>query len=224
MMADRKLSPADEFDKALAHHAPSFGVEVSEEERVRLREYFSLVMAWNPRLHLVAPCPPEEFATRHILESMLALPFLHEGAGVLDVGSGAGLPIIPCLIARADISATLYESSAKKTVFLSEALRRLGLHERAMVVAGRFEQTDPPEADALTCRALERFKEMLPEIFRWAGGVRTLLLFGGDSIREEVERLSLPFSAVRVPETERRFLFVVRRIPETTKAKLPGGL
>ena len=210
-MAEKKLSPADEFDKALAARAPDFGVTLTDEARAALRAYFELVSAWNPRLHLVAPCPPAEFAARHVLESLLALPFLGAGGKLVDVGSGAGLPAIPCLVARPDLRAVLFESSQKKSVFLREALRKLGRRESAAVVARRFEETEPPAADFLTCRAVERFTEILPELLSWASGVRTLLLFGGKRLREKLETASLSFEAVRVPETERSFLFVVRR-------------
>jgi 16S rRNA (guanine527-N7)-methyltransferase len=214
-MADKKLSPADEFDKALAARAADFRAELKDEDRAGLRLYFETVRAWNPRLHLVAPCAPAEFATRHVLESLLALPFLDAGATVVDVGSGAGLPVIPCLVARPDLRATLYESSQKKAVFLREALRAVGRQDAATVVARRFEETEPPAADFLTCRAIERFTEILPRMVEWASGVRTLLLFGGERLRERLEAAALPFEAVRVPETERSFLFVVCRGDET---------
>jgi 16S rRNA (guanine527-N7)-methyltransferase len=218
-MTERKLSPRGRFDKApraefeeaLAEHAGAFGVRLSAEERARLGEYFALVSAWNGRLHLVAPCPPEEFATRHVLESLLALPFIGAGASVVDVGSGAGLPAIPCLVARADLSAVLVESSPKKAVFLREALARLGRSGAARVVAERFEKLEPPEAECLTCRALERFTAVLPHLLAWAARVPALLLFGGESLREKLGAAGLPFEAVRVPESERRFLFVVRQ-------------
>jgi 16S rRNA (guanine527-N7)-methyltransferase len=213
-MAERKLSSRGEFDKALAAHSDAFGVRLGEEERARLGEYFELVSVWNKRLHLVAPCPPAEFAVRHVLESLLALPFVGEGASVVDVGSGAGLPAVPCLIVRADIGALLIESSQKKAVFLREALTRLGRRASARVSAERFEKCAPPEADILTCRALERFTEVLPHLVAWAARVPTLLLFGGELMRERLEVVGLPFEAVRVPESERRFLFVVRRDDE----------
>lgn len=210
-MAERKLTPRGEFDKALAERAVRFGVELDEEARARLGDYFELFSAWNPRLHLVAPCPPEEFAARHVLESLTALPFLPESATVLDVGSGAGLPAIPCLVLRDDLKAVLVEASQKKSVFLREALSRLGLSGRARVVAGRFEKLDPPAADCLTCRAIERFTEILPALVAWASRVQTLLLFGGEGLREKLEHEGLFFETVLVPESERRFLFVVRR-------------
>lgn len=210
-MAERKLTPRGEFDKALAEHAGRFGVELEAEARARLGEYFELVAAWNPRLHLVAPGPPAEFAARHVLESLTALPYIPEGATLLDVGSGAGLPAMPCLVVRQDLKAMLVEASQKKSVFLREALSRLGLSARARVVAERFEKVTPPAADCLTCRAIERFTEILPIIIKWAARVPTLLLFGGENLRERLELAGLSFETVRVPESERRFLFIVRR-------------
>jgi 16S rRNA (guanine527-N7)-methyltransferase len=209
-MAERKLTPRGEFDKALAGRAGRFGVELDEGARARLGDYFELVAAWNPRLHLVAPTPPADFAARHVLESLTALPFITEGADVLDVGSGAGLPAIPCLVARRDLKAVLFEASQKKSVFLREALSRLGLSERARVVTERFEKVDAPAADCVTCRAIERFTEILPALVSWASRVPTLLLFGGGSLKERLELERLSFETVLVPESERRFLFVVK--------------
>jgi 16S rRNA (guanine527-N7)-methyltransferase len=210
-MAKGKLSPREVFDKALAEHAAAFGVSPDEDMRARLCDYFEIVLRWNPRLHLVAPCAPAEFAVRHVLESLVALRFLKEGARVVDVGSGAGLPVIPCLIARTDLTATLVESSQKKAVFLREALREIGRTEAARVIAERFERVEPFAADFLTCRALERFTELLPVLVSWASHVETLLLFGGESLREKLELEGMTFETVHVPESERRFLFVVRR-------------
>jgi 16S rRNA (guanine527-N7)-methyltransferase len=210
-MDERKLTPRGEFDKALAERAGRFAVELSEEARSRLGDYFELVEAWNPRLHLVGPCPPAEFATRHVLESLTALAFIHPRATVLDVGSGAGLPAIPCLVVRQDLKAVLFEASQKKAVFLREALSKLGLSGRARVVADRFERVEPPEADCLTCRAIERFAEILPSLVLWSANAPTLLLFGGEGLREPIENTEMLYDMYRVPESERRFLFVVHR-------------
>ena len=210
-MSEQSSQPAGEFRRALASHAEAFGVRLDDARTARLAGYFELLRAWNPRLHLVAPCSPSEFAVRHVLESLLALPFLTENARVLDVGSGGGLPIIPCLAAREDLRAALYEASAKKAVFLREAARAAGAGPRARVVAERFERTPAPEAEAVTCRALERFAEMLPRLVEWSPPRSTLLLFGGHAISEQLERDRLTYEPVHVPLSERRFLFVLRR-------------
>jgi hypothetical protein len=77
------------------------------------------------------------------------------------------------------------------------------------VLAERFERVPPPTADALTCRALERFTEVIPELIEWSSHVRRLLLFGGHSLGAEIEKAGMNFSSVLIPESERRFLFVV---------------
>jgi 16S rRNA (guanine527-N7)-methyltransferase len=208
---ERKSSHADEFVSALEKHAPLYDVQLSVPAITHLREYYELVIAWNARLHLVAPCSPAEFATRHVLESLLALPHLSEDARVVDVGSGAGLPIIPCLIMRPRLRATLIDSSQKKAIFLRETLQRVGAYEAAKVIAGRFEKTPAPEADYITCRALDRFTEMLPNLVEWSSRVNTLLLFGGDTLREQIENLALNYQAILIPQSERRFLFIVKK-------------
>jgi 16S rRNA (guanine527-N7)-methyltransferase len=208
-MTRGNVTPADEFVKALEAHAPRFDFAATPDVIAGLRAYFEIVMRWNPRLHLVAPCAPAEFAVRHVLESLLAAPHVAEGARLVDVGSGAGLPAVPCLVARPDLRALLVESSRKKAVFLREALTEVGRSDKAEVLAERFERVPPPEADALTCRALERFTELIPTLLSWSSRVGKLLLFGGRSLGAELEKTGLTFSSVLVPESERRFLFVV---------------
>jgi len=83
----------------------SFNLDLPAETVSRLGEYYSLLTRWNDRLHLVAPCEPAEFAVRHVLESLLLLSHLPQHATIADIGSGGGLPIIPCLIAREDLEA-----------------------------------------------------------------------------------------------------------------------
>lgn len=204
------LSQTEEFSAALLAHATRYGVELGAQAVAQLRRYYEHLQAWNARLHLVAPCSPEEFATRHVLESLLALPFLAEGARVADVGSGAGLPIIPCLTLRPCLRATLIEASAKKSIFLREALRLLNLGDRAVVINRRFETTETMALDAVTCRALDRFTEMLPILLRWSPPESTLLLFGGGALRAELDRCSLNYTTVHMPGSEQRFLFAVK--------------
>lgn len=212
-MSERNVSLDDEFVKALRAGARDFDIALGDEDTARLRDYYAHLLAWNARLHLVAPCAPAEFAVRHVLESLVAVSYLPHGARVVDVGSGAGLPVVPCMIVRPDVRATLVEASAKKAVFLREALRRVGRDAQAKVLAERFEKTDAPVADVLTCRAIERFTELLPALVAWAQHVETLLLFGGRALLKAIERTGLAFSTVHIPRTEQRFLFVVEQTP-----------
>jgi 16S rRNA (guanine527-N7)-methyltransferase len=206
------MPATEQFVQALEKNAPLYGVRLDARVIAALRDYFEIVQAWNARLHLVAPCSPGEFATRHVLESMLATSHIDEGAHVADIGSGAGLPVIPCLIARTDIRATLIEASQKKAVFLREALRLTGIRERAEIVAQRFEQTHAPDAGFVTCRALERFTASLSKIIAWSPQGSTLILFGGTSLQPEIEKTQLAYTTLHIPQSEQRFVFIIKSI------------
>src|SRR6185369_16606765 len=147
------LLDMDSFEQSLISNMGSFDLDLSAETITLLGDYYSLLTRWNDRLHLVAPCPSEEFAVRHVLESLLLLQHLPQNAKIADIGSGGGLPIIPCLIARPDLDVTLIESSQKKAVFLREVLNRLNL--RAIIVAQPFEVVPAPPVSFVTCRALD---------------------------------------------------------------------
>lgn len=194
------------FNLALRSNEAAFELELSEKTLAQLAEYYSLLTRWNDRLHLVAPCTPEEFAVRHVLESLLLLRRLPEGARVADIGSGGGLPIIPCLIARPDLEATLIESSQRKTVFLREALTRLSV--RGVIVARPFEDVPAPPVSFVTCRALDQFMRKLPALINWAPQGSTLLLFGGETLGEQLSTANVNFEQLLIPKSEKRFLFI----------------
>ena len=206
-----------EFAAALQANAPAYNIELSAETVQQLSAYYQIINTWNPRLHLVAPCSPDEFARRHILESLLLLPHLPSAARIVDIGSGAGLPIIPCLIERPDLSTLLIESAQRKAVFLREALKVVGRDEAAEVRAQRFEAVDPLAAKFITSRALDRFTEMLPRLVEWAPRPSTLLLFGGTDLRKGLNALGENHSEIHIPKSERRFLFKVQ-----LERKTPG--
>ena len=199
----------EEFNAALLANARDYDIHLSNDALEKLTAYYQLILTWNPRLHLVAPCLATEFAQRHILESLLLLQHLPAAARIIDIGSGAGLPVIPCLIVRADLKATLMESAKRKAVFLREALRTIGRADSVSVVAERFEAVTAPAAQFITCRALDRFGAMLPHLIEWAPRPSNLLLFGGEQLQRVLDALKLTHARHHVPKSERRFLFVV---------------
>lgn len=199
----------NEFEQALRSNQSVFDLELGPETVSKLSAYYSLLLRWNPRLHLVAPCSPEEFATRHVLESLMLLKHLPADATIADIGSGAGLPIIPCVIARPDLQATAVESSPKKSVFLREASNQLGIE--LTVIAKPFESVPTPPVSFVSCRALDQFTNKIPSLIRWSPLLSTLLFYGGETLRQELDKAGIKFEAFLVPFSDRRFLFVAGR-------------
>ena len=196
-----------EFKTAITANQEAFRLQLSDETIERLADYYELVQTHNPILHLVAPCSPEEFATRHILESLSLLEHLKHGARFADIGPGGGLPSIPCLIAREDLSATLIESKEKKSEFLRTVLAECELTSRAEIINRQFSEVKRPDVSYVACRALDKFTQKLPQLLKWSGRC-TLLFFGGPALLDELERCGRHPKKILMPLSEQRYLFV----------------
>jgi 16S rRNA (guanine527-N7)-methyltransferase len=199
----------DDLASAIEKHRSAFAISLNNAQIGRLADYYEFVQEHNPLLHLVAPCSAEEFATRHILESLTLIEFLPQSTRFADVGAGAGLPSIPCLLVREDLSADLIESKIKKSAFLEAAIEKLELTVRASVRNRQFEETRPGEASVITCRALDKFSEKLPRLIKWSKG-RPLLLFAGPDLRAEIEKFRTIDREQLMPLSARRYLFVTK--------------
>jgi len=185
-----------------------FGAELSDSSIEKLADYYELLQEHNPILHLVGPSSPSEFATRHILESLTLLPHLPLKTKFADVGTGGGLPSIPCLLVREDLTAILIESKEKKTKFLEEAVEKLGIKDRVTIVTRQFEEAELDDATVVTCRALDKFSDKLRKMVRWSKG-RQILFFAGENLAEVLTKNGLSFERSLMPLSERRFLFIL---------------
>lgn len=200
---------AEEFVKAIKNHQKAFGLNLAEEKILMLANYYELVQKHNQILHLVAPCSAEEFAIRHILESLTVLEFLPEYARFADVGTGAGLPSVPCLIAREDLQGFLIETKLKKADFLKNALAKCGLENRAEIVNRQFEEIEKPDVSYVLCRALDKFTKKLAKLIKWSGR-SSLLFFGGNNLREEMVKMKINYTEKLTPESDQRYLFFIK--------------
>jgi 16S rRNA (guanine(527)-N(7))-methyltransferase RsmG len=199
-----------EFINALTENQAKFGVELSDAALERLANYYKLVQEHNPILHLVGPSTPAEFATRHILESLTMLQFLPTDATFADVGAGAGLPSIPCLLVREGLTAILIDSKEKKTNFLEMAVASLGIGDRATVVNKQFQEVETGQFDYVACRALDKFTERLPRLLKWSMR-RHLLIFGNEQMGDALRAAGLAVTPKLMPLSEQRYLFVAMR-------------
>lgn len=200
-----------EFIEAIEHHQKAFGLSLIEEKIFALAEYYESVHKHNDLLHLVAPCSPEEFAVRHILESLCLLEFLPENSRFADVGSGAGLPSIPCLIVREDLHGVLIESKLKKAIFLRKVLAERKLESKAEIINRQFEEIVRPDVSYILCRALDKFTKKLPKLLKWSDNC-FLLFFGGISLRDELRNNDVKFEEKLMPMSDQRFLFITEKI------------
>ena len=103
-----------------------------------------------------------EILLDHILDSLscLVFPPLNKAGGLIDVGSGGGLPGMPLKILLPETHVTLLEATSKKTKFIRHAIKKLEL-EDIEVLDGRAEDLGVVDRfranyDIATIRAVAR--------------------------------------------------------------------
>ncbi len=197
------------FINAVKTHQVEFGLELTASKIDLLADFYETIQESNDLLHLVAPSSVDEFVIRHILESLILLEFLPENARFADIGPGAGLPSIPCLIVREDLQCVLIESKLKKASFLETVVEKFGFETRAQIINYQVEEARFPETSFVSCRALDKFTRKLPKLIKWSGK-STLLLFGGNSMRDELEMSKVKFEENLIPMSAQRFLFIAK--------------
>ena len=146
----------------------ALGVSLPDAAVDTLSRYLDLLLAANRRVNLTGIRDRDEAWRRHIIDSLTLLPGLAElpdGATVIDVGSGGGLPGVPVAIALPNVRVTLLEATGKKANFLGECVEQLGLGN-VQVVQDRAEAAGQDRAhrqryDAAICRAIGPMRDLL---------------------------------------------------------------
>ncbi|MGQ7846647.1 16S rRNA (guanine(527)-N(7))-methyltransferase RsmG [Granulosicoccus sp. 3-233] len=134
MSPDSHLREAlDRGLRTLAHAGTPVG-DIGEQERDRLIRLVALLGKWNKVYNLTAVRDARQMVDRHLLDSLVMTRWLPDAqAGdpavydVMDVGTGAGLPVLPLALVRPDLRFLSVESNGKKTRFQQQAVLELGL-------------------------------------------------------------------------------------------------
>ena len=191
-----------DFSDRLTRLARRAGVPIQAELVRGLEVYYRLLAAWNQKINLTGldlSVATNEAFDRLLVEPLAAMTHYEtRAARVLDIGSGGGSPAIPMALAMPGSNLVMVESKVRKSVFLREAARELGL-VRAEVVNSRFEpllaRPDLHEAeDLVTIRAVRLDPRVLMTLqaFLHPGG--RLFLFMGPSGAHAYESIAPPLT------------------------------
>jgi 16S rRNA (guanine527-N7)-methyltransferase len=187
-------------------------IQLDEMRLADISKYIDILLKWNARINLTAIRAPEEIVQRHFGESLFAAQHILAQKPVktaIDLGSGAGFPGVPFALLASEVQVTLIESNQKKSTFLRELIYLLGLRN-VKVFSGRAEGYSQP-ADLVMLRAVEKFGEVLPLVFRLISiGGRFALLIGTSQV--ELAKSLLPRvqwqEPVAIPRGHSRVLLV----------------
>jgi 16S rRNA (guanine527-N7)-methyltransferase len=196
---------------------PSLSLDVFAVEDAFLN-YLRLLQHWNKAFNLTAIRDDRGQVIRHLLDSLVILPFV-SGNQVVDVGTGAGLPGIPLAICLPKQRFVLVDSNSKKTRFLTQAKVALGL-QNLTVIHDRVEAIPARGFDQVLCRAFKPLESLVPAIKHLLKEDGVILAMAGKSPETEIlNQLDLqaitrlwPLSVPGLQED--RFLIEIRPRPE----------
>jgi 16S rRNA (guanine527-N7)-methyltransferase len=153
-------------------------------------QFAELLAAVGVERGLIGPREVERLWDRHLLNSAVIADAIPDGARVVDIGSGAGLPGVPLCIARPDLQITLLEPMARRVAWLTEVVDTLALS--ASVVRGRAEEPAIKQQLAGADVVIARAVAPLARLWAWSAPLLRqggrLVALKGESAAEEVAR------------------------------------
>lgn len=216
--------------ESLKKQAQEYEIDLSIKQLNFMEIYANTLAEWNEKINLTAITQPEEIAVKHFLDSLLLLHTVHvsQNASIIDVGTGAGFPSVPCKIVREDIKLTLLDSLNKRILFLNTLCEALNIEAQTIHARAEEAGRNPKlreHYDIATARAVASMRELceycLP--FVKVGGVFAALkgyeideelaaaknaikLLGGEIVK--VEKYILP-------DDSKRSIVIVKKISQT---------
>jgi len=153
-------------------------------------QFAELLAAVGIERGLIGPREVDRLWDRHLLNSAVVGERIPDGARVIDIGSGAGLPGVPLCLARPDLDVTMLEPMARRVAWLEEVVQTVRLS--ATVVRGRAEEPGIKRqlagADVVVARAVAP----LEKLWGWAAPLLRpggrLVALKGESAESEVAR------------------------------------
>jgi 16S rRNA (guanine527-N7)-methyltransferase len=172
----------------LAQEMNSIGFPLSNNEINSFETYAAELIKWNRKVNLTAITKDSEIAIKHFFDSISLVPYIKDSDRLLDIGSGAGLPIIPLKIIRPEIPMVSVDAVAKKINFQRHIIRTLNL-QKIEAIHARIEtlhKTHCHSFSLITSRAftrLDRFVSLAAPLLSDGG---MLIAMKGDFAEGEI--------------------------------------
>ena len=153
-----------EFEQKLTELCPW----VNQETFDLFEKYKQFIQNENQKHNLTRLADEDKIYQSYFLESLipyLNISLLNENSemSLLDIGSGSGIPGVVLKIVFRNLKVCLLDSNKKKTDFLEQLIKELGLQEITVIYsrAEEYVQTNYESFDIVTSRAVSSLYKIL---------------------------------------------------------------
>ena len=182
------VTQPEKLASQLAEGLQSLDCKLDDDIQAKLIQYLVLLDKWNKTYNLTAVRDIRKMVSQHLLDSLSVNTYL-QGARVLDVGTGAGLPGIPLALANPDKKFVLLDSAMKRTRFVTQAVGELGL-KNVQVQQTRIEDYVPDDLfDTIISRAFTAMEDFVSATERLCAPSGQLLAMKGRFPTQEINSL-----------------------------------
>lgn len=136
---------------------------LSEQQEAQLTALPALYKEWNAKINVISRKDIDNLYERHILHAM-ALSLVtnfKDGAHVIDLGTGGGMPGIPLAILFPNVQFSLIDGTGKKITVVKAIAEELGL-KNVLAKQIRIEEWKGAKADFVVTRAVARLDKLIP--------------------------------------------------------------
>jgi 16S rRNA (guanine527-N7)-methyltransferase len=214
---------------------------ISEFSIKALELLYSNLIEWNKNINLTRITNEKEFIIKHVVDSLTLLKFLKntENMKIIDIGTGAGFPILPFWIFFPNNKVTLLDSVKKKLNFIEDTINKLSklnssynienveiIHDRAENLAHNNKYRE--NFDLSLSRAVSSLNTLIELNLPFLKYLGIMIAMKGDKIEDEIKNSKKALEKVggeikkiinfNLFETDiKRNLIIIKKIKHTSK-------
>jgi len=164
------------------------GIELDEHQLELFERYYKHLIDWNQKINLTAITEEKEVYIKHFFDSLCfsKIKVLNDET-LLDVGSGAGFPSIPLLIAFPNLKVTIIDAQQKRIKFLESLTTELNL--KIKLIHGRAEEFSfKNHFDIVTARAVSNMQILTELCFPFVRVGGNFIALKGPGYNQELDQ------------------------------------
>lgn len=122
------------FEETLKIESKKLGISLNEKCLQKFIEYKEYIQEYNKTANITSIDSDSEILYKHFIDSLTLYKFIEKKRSkCIDIGSGAGFPLVPLKLLSNEIEMTLLDSDNKKIDFLKNLTRKLDLRNTIFI-------------------------------------------------------------------------------------------